>query len=375
MRELLVIGIGPGHPDQITVQAVQALNRVDVFFRIDKGEVKSGLNEVRDEILRRHVVQPDYRVVSIPEPERDRSPSLSSSGYQGSVRDWHEARAELLEEAIADSLPDPGSGVGAFLVWGDQSLYDSTLRIIEKILDRGVVSFACTVIPGVTSVQALAAAHRIPLNRVGEPVHITPARRIAGGLPAGIDNAVVMLDSGFTAAGFADPSLEVYWGAYLGTPDETLVAGRLADVADEITNTRAELRTRHGWIMDTYLLRREQGGAEKNGLPARAVERLRGRRGRPGRRADRSPVRRGVHQERCSCPVAQPDRARRADTGAVHHSRRHRGPARSAAARAGAGRGTPGRGGGQRDGSPRPRPAGRTRPGKQSRPLHRTGVP
>jgi precorrin-2 methylase len=27
MRELLVIGIGPGHPDQITVQAVQALNR------------------------------------------------------------------------------------------------------------------------------------------------------------------------------------------------------------------------------------------------------------------------------------------------------------------------------------------------------------
>ena len=35
MRELLVIGMGPGHPDQITVQAVQALNRVDVFLRIE----------------------------------------------------------------------------------------------------------------------------------------------------------------------------------------------------------------------------------------------------------------------------------------------------------------------------------------------------
>ena len=70
MRELLVIGMGPGHPDQITVQAVQALNRVDVFFRIDKGDAKSGLNAARDEILRRHVTRPDYRVVEIPEPPR-----------------------------------------------------------------------------------------------------------------------------------------------------------------------------------------------------------------------------------------------------------------------------------------------------------------
>lgn len=258
MRELLVIGIGPGHPDQITVQAVQALNRVDVFFRVDKGEEKSGLNEVRDEILRRHVPRGDYRMVSVPEPERDRSPSLSSSGYQGAVRDWHEARAELLEAAIADALPDPDSGVGAFLVWGDQSLYDSTLRIIDKILARGVISVDCTVIPGVTSVQALAAAHRIPLNRVGEPVHITPARRIAGGLPPELDSAVVMLDSGFTAAGFGDRSLTVYWGAYLGTADETIISGPLGEVADTITKTREELRARHGWIMDTYLLRRER---------------------------------------------------------------------------------------------------------------------
>jgi precorrin-6A synthase len=260
MRELLVIGIGPGHPDQITVQAVQALNRVDVFFRIDKGDAKSGLNEVRDEILRRHMTRDDYRVVSVAEPERDRSPSLTSSGYQGAVRDWHEARAELLEAAITDSLPDSDSGVGAFLVWGDQSLYDSTLRIIEKILARGVVSFSYTVIPGVTSVQALAAAHKIPLNRVGEPIHITPARQIAGGLPNGVDNAVVMLDSEFTAAGFEDPSLSVYWGAYLGTPDETVISGPLDEVADEITATRADLRARHGWIMDTYLLRRDRPG-------------------------------------------------------------------------------------------------------------------
>jgi precorrin-6A synthase len=120
------------------------------------------------------------------------------------------------------------------------------------------VPFEYAVIPGVTSVQALAAAHRVPLNRIGEPVHITPARRIAGGLPEGLDSVVVMLDSGFTAAGFDDPGLTVFWGAYLSTPDETLIRGPLAEVAGHITAARAALRARHGWIMDTYLLRRDR---------------------------------------------------------------------------------------------------------------------
>lgn len=263
MRELLVIGMGPGHPDQITVQAVRALNRVNVFFRIDKGDAKSGLNAARDEILRRHVTRPGYRVVEIPEPPRDRSPSLTTAGYQGSVRDWHEARAELIEAAVAAELGE--DGVGAFLVWGDPSVYDSTLRIIDRILARGAVAFDWAVIPGVTSVQALAAAHRIPLNRIGEPIHITPARRIAGGLPEGLDSAVVMLDPGFTAAGFDDPALTVFWGAYLSTPDETLIRGPLSEVAAEITTARAALRARHGWIMDIYLLRRDRDDQARPG--------------------------------------------------------------------------------------------------------------
>jgi precorrin-6A synthase len=257
MRELLVIGMGPGHPDQITVQAVQALNRMDVLFRIDKGEAKSGLNAARDEILHQHVARPGYRVVEIPEPPRDRS----AADYQGAVQDWHEARAQLIETALADELG--ADGVGAFLVWGDPSVYDSTLRIIDRIQARGAVDFEYTVIPGVTSVQALAAAHRIPLNRIGEPIYITPARRIAGGLPEGLDSAVVMLDSGFTAAGLDDPALTVFWGAYLSTPDETLIRGPLPEVAGEITATRAALRARHGWIMDTYLLRREREDRER----------------------------------------------------------------------------------------------------------------
>src|ERR1700684_2175441 len=115
MRQLLVIGMGPGHPDQITVAAVAALNRVDVFFRIDKGDAKSGLNAARDEILGRHVPGSPSRVIDTPEPPRDRSPSLTSDGYQDAVRDWHEARAALIEAALAAGLG--GGGGGAVLVW------------------------------------------------------------------------------------------------------------------------------------------------------------------------------------------------------------------------------------------------------------------
>jgi precorrin-6A synthase len=38
-------------------------------------------------------------------------------------------------------------------------------------------------------------------------------------------------------------------------------------VAGDITATRAALRARHGWIMDTYLLRRDQ---EERGGPGSA---------------------------------------------------------------------------------------------------------
>ena len=40
MKKVLIIGIGAGNPDYITVQAIKALNEVDVFFVIDKGKEK-----------------------------------------------------------------------------------------------------------------------------------------------------------------------------------------------------------------------------------------------------------------------------------------------------------------------------------------------
>jgi precorrin-6A synthase len=145
---------------------------------------------------------------------------------------------------------------GAFLVWGDPALYDSTIRNIEAVAAKGGHDFDYEVIPGITAVQALAARHKIPLNRIGRSVEITTGRKLAEGFPDDADSVVVMLDGDNTYRRFVDQDVDIYWGAYLGTPDEILMSGKLKDVAGDIERIRAEARGKNGWIMDTYLMRR-----------------------------------------------------------------------------------------------------------------------
>jgi precorrin-6A synthase len=254
MRKLFVIGIGAGDPDYVTVQAIKALNRVDVFFVVEKKGERLDLVDLRREILERYVDEPSYRVVDVEDPERDRT----APAYAEAVEDWRRRRAEVWERVIGDHLADGESG--AFLVWGDPALYDSTLAVIERILTAGRLEFECEVIPGISSVQALAARHGVPLNRVGGAVHITTGRRLAhGGLPDEDADVVVMLDADCAFTEVEDPALDIYWGAYVGTEDEILVAGKLRDVEGDIERLRRDARERKGWIMDTYLLRRPAG--------------------------------------------------------------------------------------------------------------------
>ena len=64
MKKLLIIGIGAGNPEYVTIQAVNALNEVDVFFVMDKGTAKEKLIALRKEIIERYVKDRDYRIVT-----------------------------------------------------------------------------------------------------------------------------------------------------------------------------------------------------------------------------------------------------------------------------------------------------------------------
>ncbi|MBB3238929.1 precorrin-6A synthase [Pseudomonas sp. Tn43] len=250
MKNLLVIGVGAGHPDYITMQAVKALNRVDVFFLMDKGSSKDQLIELRRELCERYITDRDYRFVEAHSPERERG----DVDYKASVEDLNRAKQQTFERLINEEMTD--DQCAGFLVWGDPALYDSTIRILQAILASGRCVFEFEVIPGITSVQALAAQHKVPLNRIGRSIEITTGRRLAAGQVSDADSLVVMLDAQDAYHQVADQETEIYWGAYLGTPDEILISGKLKDVADEIERVRKAARLAQGWIMDTYLLRK-----------------------------------------------------------------------------------------------------------------------
>ncbi len=248
MRHIHIIGIGTGNPEHLTVQAINAMNAADMVFIPTKGAAKADLAEIRRDICDRYLTREGISIVEFEVPKR----AAPERNYVQTVDDWHAAIASLYEGLIGD-LPE--SGAGAFLVWGDPSLYDSTIRIIERVRDAGIVAFDYSVVPGITSIQALAASHRIPINLVGKPVEITTGRRLA---ETGLTQAstVVMLDGEQAFSTIAEPDAEIFWGAYLGTEHEVIRAGRLGDIADDIVRLRAEERARHGWIMDIYLLRK-----------------------------------------------------------------------------------------------------------------------
>jgi precorrin-6A synthase len=252
--QALVIGIGSGNPDHLTREAVAALNRVDVFLVADKGEAKQDLVKLREGLCRMLITNDPYRFVEVPDPERGPDRERDAADYQAGVTDWHEARACRYAEIIGAEVGDGGS-LG-FLVWGDPAIYDSTIRVVESITKLGV-DLELTVIPGISSIQLLAARHKIILNRIGQPIHVTTGRRLLDEYSPSLGDVVVMLDGELACGGLVEQfgDLMIYWGAQLGLPDEVLISGQLSEVIEDIRVSRAAVRATRGWVMDTYLLR------------------------------------------------------------------------------------------------------------------------
>lgn len=257
-RRIHVVGIGAGSPGHLTAQAAAAIREVDVVLVADKGERVDELRALREAILDEVCAggrRPE--VVSVPDPRRGPDAERDASAYAQGVRDWHAARTDAYVQVVADL---PADAVVGFLVWGDPAFYDSTIRVVDAIGER--MPTEVIVVPGISAFQALAAAHGVVLHRVGEPVHVTTGRRLVeqwrSARAAGVElgTVVVMLDGHLACQELvaSDPDLELRWGAYVGMPQQELRAGRLADVIEEIVALRAELRERHGWVMDVYTL-------------------------------------------------------------------------------------------------------------------------
>ncbi|ETX28045.1 precorrin-6A synthase (deacetylating) [Roseivivax isoporae] len=241
--DLWLVGIGTGAPGHVTLEGQEALRGASLVLVPRKGPDKADLAELRHAILR--ASGSGARVVEFDMPGRD--PDLP---YVRAVELWHDEIARRWSAAIAAAAPD---GPVALLVWGDPGLYDSTLRIAARLDPAPRVR----VVPGITALQALTAAHAVPFNTVNGAVVVTTGRRLRdGGWPAGAESVAVMLDGACSFQDLDPAGLRIWWGAFLGMPEQVLDAGPLAEAGPRIVARRAAARARHGWIMDTYLLRK-----------------------------------------------------------------------------------------------------------------------
>ncbi|MFN3955301.1 MAG: precorrin-6A synthase (deacetylating) [Pararhodobacter sp.] len=248
MIELSLVGIGTGSPDHLTLGAIAALQSAELILLPRKGEEKAALADIRRRIVERHL-SAMTRIAEFDLPQR-----RAEGDYLGAVHDWHDEIARAWMAQIGACLP--GGGRVALMVWGDPSLYDSSLRIAGRLGPAGM-AVTVRVVPGITSLQALTAAHAIPLNELGAPVWLTTGRALrAQGWPAGADSVAVMLDQGGAFEALEPAGIHIWWGGCLGLPEQVLIKGPLADVAPAILARRADLRVRVGWVMDIYLMRR-----------------------------------------------------------------------------------------------------------------------
>lgn len=245
MDRLCLIGIGTGSSDHLTRAGLAAIQAADTILIPRKGAGKADLADLRREICEDVLgTEAAKRIVLFDLPVRD-----ATGDYHAGVEAWHDAIAT----AWISALPGRDAGTVALLVWGDPSLYDSTLRIADRLTPKPEIE----VIPGITALQALTAAHAIPLNDINAPVTITTGRQLRDtGWPEGANSVAVMLDGDCSFQSLDAQGLTIWWGAYLGMDNQVLCHGPLGEVSDQIVEMRKTTRKAHGWIMDTYLLKR-----------------------------------------------------------------------------------------------------------------------
>ncbi len=244
MRELTLIGIGTGNPDHVTFEAAKAIAAADTVLIPRKGDQKSDLADLRHQIIAKVAPDAAPRIIEFDLPTR-----RGDGDYLAAVDEWHDAIAHAWTAAAKDA------NTVALLIWGDPSLYDSSLRIASRLDPMPNIR----VVAGITTLQALTAAHAIPINEIGAPFVVTTGRQLRDhGWPQGADSAVFMLDGHCAFQTLNGADFDIWWGAYLGMENQLIRSGPLDLVCADIIATRATARAAHGWIMDAYVLRKRR---------------------------------------------------------------------------------------------------------------------
>lgn len=176
------VGVGPGEPELITVKALNVLRDADVILVPD---TDTGTDEVgrAEQVVLAACPEGAGRIRRVP---------FSMAQRQGvgtkRRRAW-EASAKAAEDAFA-----AGAGSVVFATVGDPSVY-STFSYLAAHVRAVVPELQVRVVPGITAMQALAAAAGVPLVEAQESLALVP-------VTAGLDSLATALDSADTVVAY-----------------------------------------------------------------------------------------------------------------------------------------------------------------------------
>jgi len=202
---LIGVGVGPGDPELLTLKAVRILAAAGRVFVPVLDAHEAGRAEAT--------------VAGHTPPERIERLVFALNERQDAGRRY--AHWDAAGARVADWLRESG-GTAAFATIGDPNLY-STFGYLAQTVRGLLPDVSIQTVPGITAMQALAAAAGVPLAEGRERLTLLPA---TAGLDRILDpDGTVVVYKGFrhlpelTAAVKAAGRTAVY-GAHLGLPGE-----------------------------------------------------------------------------------------------------------------------------------------------------------
>jgi precorrin-2/cobalt-factor-2 C20-methyltransferase len=165
------VGVGPGNPKLLTLQAVEVLQKVDVIAVPNTDGEKTAMKVVRDYIK-------EKKIIYCPMPMIRDLDLLEQS---------HQKSCELLERELIN-----GKDI-AFITLGDPTIYSTYMYIHRIITEKG---YTTKIISGITSFCAAAAALNTSLCDRGESLHIIPSSYPNTEKLLKLDGSKVLMKSG-----------------------------------------------------------------------------------------------------------------------------------------------------------------------------------
>ncbi|CAL8969427.1 Precorrin-2 C(20)-methyltransferase [Propionicimonas sp. T2.31MG-18] len=212
---LVGVGVGPGDPELVTRKAVAAFDRADVIL-VPSTEASGDDAGRAEQVVLAACPEAAGKLRRVPFSMAQRT------GVGAKRRQSWEASAQAAVDAF-----QAGAATVAFATVGDPSVY-STFSYLAAQVQAVVPDVDVSVVPGITAMQALAAASLTPLVEGRESLTLVPVTAGLAAVGAALEHAdtVVAYKGGRQLADLLalvhDRGLDGVLGVNVGLPGQTI---------------------------------------------------------------------------------------------------------------------------------------------------------